>query len=136
MRHERRASTQIALCAIMIFAFIRPVHAQVAPSPTLEAVKARGALRCGISGTIPGFALPDRTGDMRGMDADSCRAIAAAVLGDSGKVQFVLTTTVTRFTALQSGETDVLLRDTGWSLTREGRLGLEFASVNFGTVPH
>jgi len=106
-------------------------RAQGSASPTLDTVRARGVLLCGTSSTIPGFALPDSTGVMRGLDADSCRAIAAAALGDAGKVRFVPTTTVTRFTALQSGEIDVLLRNTGWSLTREGNLGLAFASVNF-----
>ena len=106
-------------------------QAQGSGSATLDAARARGYVACGTSGTIPGFALADSTGVMRGRDADSCRAIAAAALGDAGKVRFVLTSTQNRFTALQSGEVDVLLRNTGWSLTREGNLGLAFASVNF-----
>lgn len=97
--------------------------AQDSGSATLDAVRARGYVACGTSGTIAGFTLPDSAGVMHGLDADSCRAIAAAALGDAGKVQFVLTSTQNRFTALQSGEIDVLLRNTGWSLTREGNLG-------------
>ncbi len=105
-------------------------HAQTG-SATLDAVKARGALLCGISGEIAGFSLPDGQGVMRGLDADGCRAIAAAVLGDAQKVRFVPLTAQNRFTALQSGEIDVLIRNTGWSLTRESNLGLMFAAVNF-----
>ena len=124
-------TTRATLGAALAAMLATPACAQSLASPTLEAVKARGVVRCGTSGSIPGFALIDSKGEMRGLDADSCRAIAAATLGDARKVQFVPTTTVTRFTALQSGEIDVLLRNTGWSLSREGNLGLEFASVNF-----
>lgn len=126
-----RISRSLAVAAMFAGAAVVGAHAQGSGSATLDAVRARGVLRCGTSGTIPGFALADSTGVMRGMDADSCRAIAAAVLGDARKVQFVATTTVNRFTALQSGEIDVLLRNTGWSLSREGNLGLAFASTNF-----
>src|SRR5271163_2733385 len=100
-------------------------------SPTLDAVKAHGQLACGVNGDTPGFSLPDSQGVMRGIDADYCRAIAAAVLGDANKVKWVPVTAQTRFTALQSGEIDVLVRNTGWSLTREASLGLLFAGVNF-----
>lgn len=100
-------------------------------SPTLDAVRARGVLLCGTSGEIVGFSLPDSKGIMRGLDADGCRAIAAATLGDANKVRFVPLTAQNRFTALQSGEADVLIRNTGWSLTREANLGLMFAAVNF-----
>jgi general L-amino acid transport system substrate-binding protein len=100
-------------------------------SPTLDAVRARGQLLCGTGGQIPGFSLLDSKGEMRGLDADYCRAIAAATLGDASKVKFVGVTAQNRFTALQSGEIDVLVRNTGWSLTREASLGLLFAGVNF-----
>ena len=125
------AVRSLSIATMLAAAPALDVQAQTATSPTLDAVRSRGVVRCGTSGTIPGFALTDSTGVMRGMDADSCRAIAAAVLGDAKKVQFVVTSTVNRFTALQSGEIDVLLRNTGWSLSREGNLGLAFASVNF-----
>ena len=107
-----------------------PVAAQTR-SPTLDAVVARGQLVCGVGGDIPGFSLVDGQGVMRGLDADGCRAIAAAVLGDATKVRFVPLTTVNRFTALQSGEIDLLLRNTSWTLTRESNLGLLFAATNF-----
>ena len=105
--------------------------AQGSGSATLDAVRARGQLLCGTGGEIPGFSMLDSNGVMRGIDADYCRAIAAAVLGDANKVKWVPVTAQTRFTALQSGEIDVLVRNTGWSLTREASLGLLFAGVNF-----
>jgi general L-amino acid transport system substrate-binding protein len=107
------------------------LHAQGSGSATLDAVKARGQMLCGIAGTVPGFSLPDSQGVMRGLDADSCRAVATAVLGDVNKTKFVPTTTQNRFTALQSGEVDMLSRSTTWTLGREANLGLEFAWVNY-----
>jgi general L-amino acid transport system substrate-binding protein len=100
-------------------------------SATLDAIRSRGQLLCGTGGEIAGFSSVDSQGVMRGLDADSCRAIAAAVLGDAAKIRFVPLTAQNRFTALQSGEVDVLIRNTGWSLTREASLGLLFAAVNF-----
>jgi general L-amino acid transport system substrate-binding protein len=105
--------------------------AQGSGSATLDAVRARGELLCGTGGEIPGFSMLDSSGVMRGLDADYCRAVAAAALGDAKKVKFVPVTAQTRFTALQSGEIDILVRNTGWSLTREASLGLLFAGVNF-----
>jgi general L-amino acid transport system substrate-binding protein len=105
--------------------------AQGSGSATLDAVRARGQVQCGTGGEIPGFSMLDSNGAMRGLDADYCRAIAAAVLGDASKVKWVPVTAQNRFTALQSGEIDVLVRNTGWSLTREASLGLLFAGVNF-----
>ena len=100
-------------------------------SATLEAVRSRGQLSCGVSTGVPGFSLADSQGVIRGLDADGCRAIAAAVFGDANKVKFVPLTSTNRFTALQSGEIDVLIRSTTWTLSREGNLGLEFAWVNY-----
>jgi len=111
--------------------FIQPATAQGTGSATLDATRARGQLLCGISGQVPGFSLPDSQGVMRGLDADTCRAITAAALGDVAKVKFVPTTTQNRFTALQSGEVDMLSRSTTWTLGREGNLGLMFAWVNY-----
>jgi general L-amino acid transport system substrate-binding protein len=107
------------------------VLAQPTGPATLDAVRARGQLLCGTGGEIPGFSMLDSNGVMRGIDADYCRAVAAAVLGDANKVKWVPVTAQTRFTALQSGEIDLLVRNTGWSLTRESSLGLLFAGVNF-----
>jgi len=111
--------------------FAQPATAQGSGSATLDAAKTRAQILCGISGQVPGFSLPDSQGVMRGLDADTCRAIAAAAVGDATKVKFVPTTTQNRFTALQSGEVDLLSRTTTWTLSREGNLGLLFAWVNY-----
>ena len=100
-------------------------------SATLDNIRKRGELLCGLAGTVPGFSLADSQGVMKGLDADSCRLVAAAALGDASKVKFVVTTTQNRFTALQSGEIDMLSRSTTWTLSREGNLGLEFAWINY-----
>ncbi|SJZ84999.1 amino acid ABC transporter substrate-binding protein, PAAT family [Enhydrobacter aerosaccus] len=100
-------------------------------SPTIEAIRARGELICGVAGTSPLFSFPDSQGVMRGLDADSCRAVAAAILGDAQKVKFVPATPESRFPLLQSGQVDMLYRSTTWSLGREANLGAMFASVNF-----
>jgi len=107
------------------------VRAEGSGSATLDAAISRGQVLCGMAGTVPGFSLPDSQGVMRGLDADTCRAVTAAALGDAAKVKFVPTTTQNRFTALQSGEVDLLSRSTTWTLTREANLGLEFAWVNY-----
>lgn len=106
-------------------------HAQGSGSATMDTARTRGQLLCGVTGTTPGFSLPDSQGVMRGLDADTCRAIATAALGDPAKLKFVPTTAQNRFTALQSGEVDMLSRSTTWTLGREGNLGLMFAWVNY-----
>jgi len=111
--------------------FTTTAAAQGSGSATLDSIRQRGELRCGVSGQTAGFSLPDSQGVMRGLDADSCRMVAAAALGDATKVKFVPTTPQNRFTALQSGEIDVLIRSTTWTLGREGNLGLMFAWVNY-----
>ncbi|MQX38261.1 amino acid ABC transporter substrate-binding protein [Roseospira navarrensis] len=98
---------------------------------TLDAVKERGELVCGVSTGLPGFSNPDDSGDWSGIDVDVCRAVAAAVLGDANAVKFIPLTAKERFTALQSGEIDVLSRNTTWTLTRDSSLGLNFAGVNY-----
>jgi general L-amino acid transport system substrate-binding protein len=102
-------------------------------SPTLEAVKKRGQLICGVDTGIPGFAFQDAAGKWQGLDIAYCRAIAAAVLGDADKVKYVGTTTKVRFSVLQSGEIDVLIRDSTLTLTRNTQLGLSAVTVNFFT---
>ena len=105
--------------------------AQVAPppGPTVEAMKKRGALNCGIDTGVPGFAFQDNKGVWHGIDIDYCRAIAAAVLGDPDKVKYTGTTAAARFTVLQAGEIDVLIRDS--TFTRSTVLGLDEVAVNF-----
>jgi general L-amino acid transport system substrate-binding protein len=101
----------------------------VAPAGTLETVRQRGALVCGVSQGLPGFSSPDKDGSWTGIDADFCRAVAAAVLGDGRKVQFRPLSGKERFTALQSGEIDVLSRNSTWTQTRDTALGLNFVGV-------
>ncbi|CAA9224942.1 MAG: L-amino acid ABC transporter (Glu/Asp/His/...), substrate-binding protein AapJ [uncultured Acetobacteraceae bacterium] len=97
---------------------------------TFDAVRQRGTLNCGVNVGIAGFSLPDSQGVWRGMDADLCRGVAAAVFGDPSKVRFVPLTAVQRFTALQSGEIDVLIRQTTLTMTRDTTLGLRMVGVN------
>ena len=102
-----------------------------AEAQTLDAVKSRGHVLCGVSQGLPGFSNPDDKGNWTGIDVDVCRAVAAAVFGDDSKVKFVPLSAKERFTALQSGETDVLSRNTTWTFTRDNSLGLEFVGVNY-----
>ena len=97
----------------------------------LDGVKARGQLRCGVSEGIPGFSERDAAGRWRGLDADFCRAVAAAVLGDGDKVAFVPLKASTRFPALQGRQVDLLVRNTTWTLTREAVLKVQFPAVLF-----
>lgn len=120
----RRTLTAFLLLAACITS---PVMA----GPTLEAVTSRGHLRCGVHSGLPGFASPDQKGHWKGMDVDVCRAVAAAVLGDAGKVRFTPLSAKERLTALQSGEIDMLSRNTTWTLTRDTALGLNFTGVTY-----
>jgi general L-amino acid transport system substrate-binding protein len=98
---------------------------------TLDAVKAKGFVQCGVNSSVPGFSAPDSQGVWRGIDVDVCKAVAAAVFGDANKVRYTPTTAQQRFTALQSGEVDMLSRNTTWTLARDTSLGLDFVGVNF-----
>ncbi len=105
--------------------------AGIATAGTLDDVKARGELNCGVSTGLAGFAAPDANGEWSGFDVAVCRAVAAAVLGDGKKVKFVPTTGQTRFTALASGEVDLLARNTTWTYTRDTDLKFTFVGVNY-----
>ncbi len=98
---------------------------------TLNKVKERGTLVCGVSQGLLGFAMPDRNGNWAGFDVDLCRAIAAAIFNDAGKVQFVPLDSPGRFGPLQAGEIDVLSRNSTWTLSREAELKLNFAAVTY-----
>lgn len=100
-------------------------------SRTLEQVKARGTLSCGTNTGLAGFALPDDKGNWAGIDVDVCRAISAAIFNDPNKIKFVPLTAKDRFTALQSGEIDVLSRNGTWTQSREADLGLLWTGVNY-----
>ncbi|RMG33238.1 MAG: amino acid ABC transporter substrate-binding protein [Gammaproteobacteria bacterium] len=98
---------------------------------TLDAVKSKGFVQCGVSTGLPGFSATNDKGEWTGLDVDVCRAVAAAVFGDASKVKYTPLTAKERFTALQSGEIDMLSRNTTWTLTRDTNLGLNFAGVNY-----
>ena len=105
--------------------------AGAASAATLDDVKARGTLNCGVSTGLTGFSAPDANGVWQGFDVAVCRAVAAAVLGDPMAVDFVPTTGQTRFTALASGEIDMLARNTTWTFSRDNDLKFEFVGVNY-----
>jgi general L-amino acid transport system substrate-binding protein len=133
MEQGRRAARRMGaavLAAGIAMAAAGPASAQAQRS-TLDTVKGRGQLVCGVIGTFFGFSAPDSQGKMRGIDADSCRAVSAAVLGDAEKVKFVNLTAQQRFPALQSGEVDVLYALATWTLTRDSKLGMTFATINY-----
>ena len=98
---------------------------------TLDAVKSKGYVQCGVNTGLAGFSQPDSRGVWKGLDVDSCRAVAAAVFGDHSKVRYTPLTAQQRFTALQSGEVDILSRNTTWTITRDTSLGLNFVGVTY-----
>jgi general L-amino acid transport system substrate-binding protein len=102
-----------------------------ASAQTLKAVKERGSLLCGVSQGLYGFSIPDDKGNWSGFDVDLCRAIAAAIFNDPGKVKFVPLSATDRFAALKSGAIDVLSRNTTWTMSRETSLGLSFAGITY-----
>jgi general L-amino acid transport system substrate-binding protein len=97
----------------------------------LDAVKARGQLICGVTTGVAGFSVADSQGKWTGLDVDTCRAVSAAIFGDADKVRYVPTTAQQRFTALQSGEVDMLARTTTWTLQRDTALGFDFTGINY-----
>lgn len=120
----KRVITTLAFAAAIGFA-------GSASAQTLNTVKQRGILHCGANGSLAGFGLPDAQGNWAGLDVDFCRAMAAAIFNDPTKVKFVPLTAKDRFTALQSGEVDVLARNTTWTSSRDTSLGLNFTAVNY-----
>ncbi len=99
--------------------------------PTLDAIRQNDVLKCGVSTPLAGFAIADSEGVFTGIDVDFCKAVAAAILGDPNKVEYVQTTSQARFPALQSGEVDMLSRVTTWTMTRDTELGFHFAGIWF-----
>jgi general L-amino acid transport system substrate-binding protein len=110
---------------------VASLAAGAAAAGTLDDVKARGTLNCGVTTGLVGFAAPDANGEWKGFDVAVCRAVAAAVLGDGNAVEFVPTTGKTRFTALASGEIDMLARNTTWTFSRDVDLKFTFVGVNY-----
>src|SRR6201993_3353172 len=116
---------------VMIVAALLAVGVSSASAATLDTVKQRGTLVCGVSTGFAGFSAPDSQGNFKGLDVDYCRALAAGVLGDASKVRYVALTAQNRFTALQSGEIDVLYRNSTQTFLRGTTLGLRQGPVNF-----
>lgn len=118
----------LAVAGLLSATFAMPAaHA----GTTLDAVKAKGFVQCGVSTPFPGFANTNEKGEWSGLDVDICRAVAAAVFGDATKVKYTPLTAKERFTALQSGEIDMLSRNSTWTLTRDSGMGMNFAGVNY-----
>jgi general L-amino acid transport system substrate-binding protein len=122
---------KVVLALTAAAALVGAASTAQAQTKTLDAVKQRGSLSCGVNTGLAGFSQPDDKGAWTGLDVDYCKAIAAAVFGDASKVKYVPTTAKERFTALQSGEIDVLVRNTTWTTARDSSLGLIFAGVNY-----
>ncbi|EBA06530.1 amino acid ABC transporter substrate-binding protein [Sagittula stellata] len=116
---------------LMTVAVAAAMAAGAAGAATLDDVKAAGSLKCGVSQGLPGFSATNDAGEWTGIDVDYCRALAAAVLGDADAVEYVSLSAKDRFTALSSGEIDVLSRNTTWTITRDTDLGITFVGVNY-----
>ena len=123
MRNWKIAAAGAALAMV--------VAAPAFAGPTLDAVKQRGTLNCGVNDGLAGFGAPNDKGEWAGLDVDVCRAVAAALFSDAKKVKYIPLTAKERFTALQSGEVDMLSRNTTWTLSRDTGLGFDFAGVDY-----
>ncbi len=122
MKKSLRVLTAFAAAALL---------SSAANASTLDDVRKKGNVTCGVSTGLPGFSLADNKNQWAGLDVDVCRAVATAVFGDASKVKYTPLTAKERFTALQSGEIDMLSRNTTWTLTRDASLGMNFAGVNY-----
>jgi general L-amino acid transport system substrate-binding protein len=122
---------KVKLLPVVLGAAFGLTAASAASAATLDDVKGKGFVQCGVSQGLPGFSSPDDKGNWSGIDVDFCRALAAAVFGDDTKVKYTPLSAKERFTALQSGEVDLLSRNTTWTMTRDTSLGLNFTGVNY-----
>ncbi len=127
--HSWIARRRAALTAILALVGGIALAGSALAGPTLDKIKQAGMFSCGVPTGIPGYAQPDAQGVYSGFDVDVCKALSAALFGDPGKVKYVPLTAQQRFTALQSGEVDVLSNNTTWTLTRDTDLGLDFGPV-------
>ena len=116
---------------VITLALAAGLSTNAATAQTLKTVKDRRLLSCGVSQGLPGFSSPDDKGNWTGLDVDVCRAVAAAIFDDPTKIKFVPLSAKDRFTALQSGEIDVLSRNTTWTLSRDTSLGANFTGVTY-----
>ena len=128
-KYVKQLTSLVAMVAVL-FAFTTETMA-AKKSKTLKNTQKKGFVRCGVSQGLPGFSNADAAGNWTGIDVDVCRAVAAAVLGDANKVKFTPLSAKERFTALTSGEIDILARNTTWTLSRDADIGLTFVGVNF-----
>ena len=117
----------VAAAATLAALVAAPAHA----GKTIDTIKARGQLVCGVNPNLAGFAAADSQGNYSGMDVDICKAVTATVLNDASKVKWVPLNAAQRFAALQAGEIDILSRNTTWTLTRDASLGLTFTGVTY-----
>ena len=106
-------------------------QAQTTASPTLDAIKAKGYVQCGVTGGVAGFSAPDASNNWAGLEVDYCRALAAAIFNDADAVRYTPLTSQERFTALSAGEIDVLSRTTTWTMSRDTQLGISFVGTMF-----
>ena len=125
----KQLTSLVAVFAVLIGFTTESMAAK--KSKTLKNTQKQGFVKCGVSQGLPGFSNADAAGNWTGVDVDVCRAVAAAVLGDASKVKFTPLSAKERFTALTSGEIDVLSRNTTWTLSRDADIGLTFVGVNF-----
>ena len=123
----KQSLTRLTLAAALAAAASLPAHA----GKTLDAIKARGQLVCGVNPSLPGFSAADSQGVWTGLDVDICKAIAATLLNDASKVKWTPLNASQRFAVLQAGEIDILSRNTTWTLTRDASLGLSFTGVTY-----
>ena len=128
-KYLKQLTSLVAMVAVL-FTFTTETFA-AKKSKTLKNTQKKGFVRCGVSQGLPGFSNADAAGNWTGVDVDVCRAVAAAVLGDANKVKFTPLSAKERFTALTSGEIDILSRNTTWTLSRDADIGLTFVGVNF-----
>jgi general L-amino acid transport system substrate-binding protein len=129
--HRKGIVMKKTLLAIALGTTVSMAGIASATAGTLDDVKAKGHVQCGVTQGLPGFSNPDEKGNWKGIDVDVCRAIAAAVFGDATKVKYTPLSSKERFTALQSGEVDLLSRVTTWTMTRDTALGLNFTGVTY-----
>src|SRR5688572_6993807 len=124
-RQGERFMLKHAVAAVLALAFVGAAQA----GKTLDDIKKRGQLVCGVNPSLPGFSAADSQGNWAGLDVDVCKALAATVLNDASKIKWVPLNASQRFAALQSGEVDILSRNTTWTLTRDASLGLHFTGT-------
>src|SRR4029077_20245942 len=129
--NRNRKGCSMRFVSTLVFVTGLSAFAAPASAATLDQVKQKGFVQCGVSQGITGFSSPDDKGNWTGFDVDFCRALAAAIFGDPQKVKFTPLSTKDRFTALQSGEVDLLSRNTTWTLERDTKMGLNFAGISY-----